>query len=201
MSILEYDKTIILENDYVKLSPLKEKHSNDLLEISNESSIWKYLLEKGNGLKNLTNYIQTAIKNRELKREYPFIVFDKINNKYAGTTRFYDYSEQLKSIKLGHTWYGELFRGTGLNKHCKYLLLEYTFEKLKLERIGFGVHQENKVSLAALKSIGCKEEGKLRNFIASVDNKGRTAIVLLNIVKDEWHNIKLQLIQQLNRKT
>jgi RimJ/RimL family protein N-acetyltransferase len=51
--------------------------------------------------------------------------------KYAGSTRFYDINLEFKTLLLGFTWYGKQFRGTGLNKHCKYLLLQFAFELLE----------------------------------------------------------------------
>tara|TARA_R110002049_G_scaffold229592_3_gene401707 strand:+ start:7533 stop:8138 length:606 start_codon:yes stop_codon:yes gene_type:complete len=196
----DYSENYILEDDFVKLSPLKIEHVEGLLEISNEWNVWTYFLEKGNGQENLTNYVLSTLNNRKLKKEFPFVIFDKVKNEYAGTTRLYDYLTDLKSIKLGHTWIGEKFRGTGLNKHCKYLLFEFAFEKLEVERIGFGAHIENKRSIAAMKKIGCKEEGVLRNFIPSLDGKGRAHIILLSITKDEWFNtIKNELQQKLTK--
>ena len=184
----DYSKDYILEDQQVKLSPLKIEHVENLLDISNESDLWTYFLEKGNGRKNLTKYIRSTINNRKLEKEYPFIIFDKNEKEYAGTTWFYDYLKDLKSIKLGHTWIGEKFRGIGLNKHCKYLLFEFAFEELEVERIGFGAHIENKSSIAALKSVGCKEEGVLRNIIPALDSKERRDIILLSILKNEWFN-------------
>jgi len=198
----DYSNDYILENGFVKLSPLKLEHVNELLEISNDSTIWTYLLEKGSGIENLTNYVQATVNNRKLKKEYPFVVFDKVTNRYAGTTRFYEYVTDLKCIKLGHTWYGKDFRGSRLNKQCKYLLFEFAFEKLEVERIGFGAHIENKISIAAMESIGCKKEGVLRNFIPSLDGKNRADIVLLSILKNEWNEkVKAELKTRLNTKT
>ena len=196
----DYSENYILEDDFVKLSPLKIEHVEGLLDISNEWNVWTYFLEKGNGQENLTNYVLSTLNNRKLKKEFPFVIFDKVKNEYAGTTRLYDYLTDLKSIKLGHTWIGEKFRGTGLNMHCKYLLLEFAFEKLEVERIGFGAHIDNKRSIAAMKKIGCKEEGVLRNFIPSLDGKGRAHVILLSIIKDEWFNtIKNELQQKLTK--
>jgi RimJ/RimL family protein N-acetyltransferase len=56
---------------------------------------------------------------RENKTQFPFIVFDKKSGKYAGSTRFMISILNLKLL-LGFTWYGRQFRGTGLNKHCKF---------------------------------------------------------------------------------
>ena len=199
---LDYSKDYILEDKQVKLSPLKMQHVESLIDISNESDLWTYFIEKGNGIENLTKYVESAINNRKLNKEYPFVIFDKIKKEYVGTTRFYDYLNELKCIKLGHTWIGEKFRGTGLNKHCKFLLFEFAFEKLRLERVGFGVHIENRISIAAMRSVGCKKEGLLRNFIPSLDSKARADVMLLSILKNEWlKKVKIELKNKLNAKT
>ncbi len=174
------------------------EHVNALLEISKEKNLWTYFLEKGNGLDNLKGYILATTTNRKFNKEYPFIIYDKLKEQYAGTTRFYEYSNELKTIKLGHTWIGQNFRGTGLNNHCKYLLFQFAFETLNLERIGFGAHSENTISIAAMKKVGCKEEGVLRNFLPAIHKKGRADIVLLSILKNEWlQKTKFELHKKL----
>ena len=198
---LDFSKNYILENDYVRLEPLTYKHFEELLLICEDFEIWKYLLEKGSNKNQLQAYVSEAIDNRTARKEYPFAVYDKLKKAYAGTTRFYDYSQDIQVIKLGHTWYGKNFRGTQVNKNCKYLLLRFGFENVHLERIGFGIHSENKISINALKSIGCQKEGVLRNFIPSVDKTGRSNIVLMSILKKEWYAFaKAQLEQKLNPK-
>ncbi len=199
--MLDFSKDYVLENEVVRVSPLHLEHIKQLSEQSDDPDIWTYLLEKGRNTEQLQAYVSQALENRKVAKEYPFVVYDKVKKQYAGTTRLYDYSNQLNVIKMGHTWYGKDFRGTGVNKHCKYLVLEFIFEKLQIERVGFGVHAENKVSIAAMKSIGGTKEGILRNFIPSVEGDGRTDIVLFSILKDEWTTfVKPELLQKLNRK-
>ena len=48
----DFKKDYILENDFVKLSPLKIEHVKDLIAIANEPYIWKYSFVKGTELKN-----------------------------------------------------------------------------------------------------------------------------------------------------
>jgi RimJ/RimL family protein N-acetyltransferase len=133
---LQFTPNTILEDDFVLLRPLELTDVNNLLDISlNEPETWKYSLVRANGRENLENYIRLAIIERENKKEFPFIVFDKKLGKYAGSTRFYDINFNFKTIQLGYTWYGKDFRGTGLNKHCKFLLLQFAFETLGMERV------------------------------------------------------------------
>ena len=194
-----FSDNIILEDDLVLLRPLQESDVDNLLEISiNEPETWKYSLVGADGKENLINYIQSAIKAREEKREFPFIVFDKKSQKYAGSTRFYDIQLPYKTLQLGYTWYGSAFRGNGLNKHCKFLLLQFAFEMLGLERVEFRADNNNERSIAAMKSIGCKVEGVLRSHMPTAKSEVRRDSIVLSILKDEWfEEVKENLKQKL----
>lgn len=186
-SNFNFSDNIILEDDLVLLRPLQESDVDNLLEFSiNEPETWKYSLVGADGKDNLINYIQSAIKAREDKKEFPFIVFDKKSQKYAGSTRFYDIQLEYKTVQLGYTWYGSAFRGTGLNKHCKFLLLQFAFETLGMERVEFRADNNNDRSIAAMKSIGCKVEGVLRSHMPTVNREVRRDSIVLSILKEEW---------------
>lgn len=180
-------QNIILEDEVVLLRPLQESDVENLLEISsNEPETWEFSLVRANGKENLENYIQIALKAKENKTEFPFIVFDKKFGKYAGSTRFYDINLDFKTLQLGYTWYGKDFRGTGLNKHCKYLLLQFAFETLGMERVEFRADNKNQRSIAAMKRIGCKVEGVLRNHMPTFGSEIRRDSIILSILRDEW---------------
>ncbi|MCD9575720.1 GNAT family N-acetyltransferase [Flavobacterium soyae] len=187
VSNFNFTDNIVLEDDFVLLCPIQESDVENLLEISiNEPETWKYSLVSAEGRENLINYIQLAIKARENQKEFPFIVFDKKSQKYAGSTRFYDINFEFKTLQLGYTWYGSAFRGTGLNKHCKFLLLQFAFETLGMERVEFRADNNNERSIAAMKSIGCKIEGVLRSNMPTRDSDVRRDSIVLSILKNEW---------------
>lgn len=182
-----FSSNIILEDDWVILRPLQESDVNHLLEISiNEPETWKYSLVGADGKDNLIHYIQLAVKARENQKEFPFIVFDKKMQKYAGSTRFYDINLEFKTLQLGYTWYGAAFRGTGLNKHCKFLLLQFAFETLEMERVEFRADNDNERSIAAMKSIGCKVDGVLRSNMPTREGDKRRDSIVLSILRKEW---------------
>ncbi len=87
-------------------------------------------------------------------------------------------------------------QGSGLNKHCKYLLFNFVFEKLNFDRIGLGAYIDNVVSIEAMKSVGCIQEGIFRSFLPSPDNSGRTDAILFSILREEWLEDKKQLLEQ-----
>lgn len=195
MEAIKFTSDYILENDIVKLRPLMPNDIAFLKTFSiNEPSLWNYSLTPANGIENLQFYLDAALNGRKNETAYPFIVFDKRTNTYAGSTRFYDYSKTHNTIQLGYTWYGQKFQGTGLNKNCKYLMLLFAFEKLGLDRVEFRADHLNTKSIAAMKSIGCIEEGILRNNCASLN--GRRDSIVLSILKDEWFNSIKELLKK-----
>jgi RimJ/RimL family protein N-acetyltransferase len=197
MAVFNFDHDYILENERVLLRPLIKSDLENLSAFSlEEPELWNYSLTPADGLKNLKSYMEMAIAGRANKTAYPFIVFDKFRQKYAGSTRFYDFQAGHLSTQLGYTWYGKAFQGTGLNKQCKYLLLEFAFEKLDLERVEFRADALNARSIAAMKSIGCVEEGILRSNCKSVN--GRRDSIILSILKNEWFaSVKRKLYDKM----
>lgn len=185
---LNFDKEqdYILEDDVVLLRPLQKEDYIHLLPISiNEPETWAYSSKSAAGEEALKTYIAEALTKRAYGEEYPFIIFDKITGRYAGSTRFYDIQVKNDALQLGYTWYGKDFRGTGLNKHCKFLLLQLAFETLKTERVEFRADNRNERSIAAMKSIGCTVEGVIRSHMPLVDGSRRDSIIL-SILRDEW---------------
>lgn len=190
-----FPKDIVLEDDFVLLRPLQADDMEHLLSFSiNEPNLWQYSLVRANGRENLTHYIDIALKAKANATEFPFIVFDKQSGKYAGSTRFYDINLPFRALQLGHTWYGKDFQGTKLNKHCKYLLLEFAFEQLQMERVEFRADASNERSINAMKSIGCMVEGILRSNMPTAEGSRRNSIVL-SILKNEWFESVKQNLQ------
>ena len=116
-------------------------------------------------------------------------------NRYAGSTRFYDIQQDYLTAQLGYTWYGKEFQRSGLNRHCKLLLLTYVFEEWGLERLEFRAHAGNEKSITAMKDIGCVVEGILRSQMPTVDGSRRDSIVL-SILKTEWFAKVRELLLQ-----
>ena len=177
----------ILEDATVLLRHLQQNDYENLLPFSlHEPDLWKYSLDTAAGADGLKNYMQIALDARTADKEYAFIVFDKRTNEYAGSTRFYDINIPFQTLQLGYTWYGQKFQRTGLNRHCKYLLLSFAFENIGMERVEFRADNSNARSVAAMKAIGCKVDGVLRSNMPTTNGTIRRDSIVLSILKDEW---------------
>lgn len=176
----------ILEDEWVLIRPLTIEDYQNLLPFAlYEPTTWSYSQVSAKGADGMRNYIDQALKARLEGKEYPFIIYDKKTGEYAGSTRFYDIQPANQALEIGYTWYGEKFRGTGLNKHCKFLLLQLAFEELDMKRVGFRADARNERSIAAMKSIGCTVEGIIRSHMPLPDGARRDSI-LLSILQHEW---------------
>lgn len=196
-TMFDFNQEYILENNRVRLSPLKPEDFENLVPFANmEPELWTHSLIQADSPEKMRHYINQALEGRQNRNSYAFSVFDKQKNQYAGSTRFYDIQVEQATLQLGYTWYGRAFQGTGLNKNCKFLLLEFAFDVLRMERVEFRADKENLKSINAMKSIGCVVEGVLRSNTYK-PNGGRRDSIVLSILKKEWENSIKQRLKEL----
>ena len=192
-----FKSDLILENERVQLRPLSATDHAFFLPFSlKEPALWTYSLTSAAGEEKLENYLQAALQLREEETGYPFLVYDKKNEKIAGSTRFYSINFHHKTLSIGYTWYGKEFQRTGLNRHCKLLLLTHAFEALEMERVEFRADAKNTRSITAMRAIGCTLEGTLRNNCTS--ETGRRDSVVFSIIKNEWPKLKKALVAKIH---
>lgn len=199
MQAFDHTQDYILQDDRVLLRPLRADDLEHLAHFGiEEPEIWRFSLVRASGEGGMQRYMDIALKGRAELREYPFIVFDKQTQQYAGSTRFYDIQLSNQTLQLGYTWYGKDFQGTGLNRHCKFLLLQFAFDETGMLRVEFRADKNNARSIAAMKAIGCTEEGILRQNVPNPDG-GRRDSIILSILKSEWENgVKEKLRNKLS---
>jgi len=191
-----FDEEITLENNSALLRPITKSDIDNLLPIATED---KDLLQFSPAPiytpELLETYIAAAILNRANKNRYTFIVFDKTKNAYAGSTSFLNISNADDRLEIGATWYGKKFQRTGLNRNCKYLLLEYAFDHLDAERVEFKTDERNVASRTAIEKIGGQLEGTLRRHTLMYDGHRRNT-VYYSILKNEWQQMKSHFLER-----
>jgi len=180
---------IILENDRVKLTPLKEEDFNQLKDLAFEPQIWEKGLVKMEDEIDLKKYIQTALDERRAGASYPFLIFDKRSNAVAGSTRFGAISLPNKRMEIGWTWIHPRFQGTGLNKAMKLAMLEFAFETLKVNRIEQKTDLINLQSQGAMTKLGATKEGIFRRHSVTWTGRIRDSI-FFSYILEEWPEIK-----------
>jgi RimJ/RimL family protein N-acetyltransferase len=184
-----FNDDLKLETEIVKLRLISSDDFKEFTQISNESSIWEYFTSDLNNEENIKNWIDEALDQHQVKIRYPFTIIDKILHRTAGSTSLGNISFRDKRIEIGWTWLGKKFQGSGINKQCKFLLLQYAFEVLNFERVEFKTDVLNLQARKALEKIGAVEEGILRSHTLMPHNRRRDTI-FYSILKNEWLQLK-----------
>jgi len=185
-----FNDDIILENQRALLRPVHSKDVDILFSIATEDkNLLQYSPAPVYTRELLQQYIDQAIRLRRDHQRYTFTVFDKKENAWAGSTSYLNISNPDDRLEIGATWYGKAFQRTGLNKNCKFLLLEYAFEHLHAHRVELKTDERNAASRKAIEKIGGKFEGILRSHTVMSDGYRRNT-VYYSILKEEWEGMK-----------
>ena len=199
MAPFSFPTNLQLEDDRALLRPLQSDDWSHLLSISeNEPENWKYGLENASGEDNLKSYIAKAIQAKTENLAFPFIIFDKQSQAYAGSTRYYQLNAAHGRLAIGYSWIGNDFKKTGLNSHVKYLMLDFAFDSLGAERIELMADARNEQSIRSILSLGATFEGTLRSHAICPDGTRRDTSVF-SILKKEWLElVKPSLFLKIN---
>ena len=165
----------ILENESVKLVPLKETDFEILYEVASDPLIWEQHPNKNRYERDVfLNFFEGAIESNGA-----FLIVDKKTNEVAGSTRFYEYEPENKSVFIGYTFYGRKFWGTGFNSQVKKMMFDYSFRAV--DKIKFHIGAENYRSQKAIEKLGAKKideqevayynEPSRHNFVYEIEKK------------------------------
>ena len=175
---------------------LRPSDLEGLWAISQEPSLWTWFTRELNYRDQLEAFVAEAFTQQQQQIRYPFTVIDLVTGSIAGSTSFGNISFPDKRVEIGWTWFGNDFRGTGINLHCKYLMLDYAFGKLGFERVEIKTDALNERSRAAIRKLGMKEEGILRSHMSMPYGRRRDS-VYYSMLLSEWQNARERLLTLL----
>ncbi len=180
---------ITLENERVLLVPFDNERNIEMMDVILDTEIWRYMGMYVRNEADFDNYLENTVAQKQRGTCYPFLIIDKLTNKVAGSTRYGYLNVASKKCEIGWTWYGRQFQGTGLNKACKFELLNFGFETIGFKRIQFSADLENLRSQKAIEKLGAKKEGIFRNNYVDSEGKSKDD-VYYSIIQEEWSALK-----------
>ena len=107
-----------------------------------------------------------------------------VDGEIAGMTAWIDADHQRRVVEIGNTYLAPKWRGTGMNRRTKKLLLDHGFA-CGYRRIELKVDSRNLRSQAACAKIGAVREGVIRADRITWNGHVRDT-VLFSILADEW---------------
>lgn len=187
---------VILEGKTVQLVPMSLDQLDDLWKAADSPEIWEFTASRINSKEEMKQIIEIAATEREKGTQIPFTVIDKESSRIIGSSRFLEISGSNKTLEIGWTWYEPGFWRTGVNTDTKFLMLQYAFEEMEVNRVQFCTDSRNVRSQNAISRIGAQKEGILRKHRIIADGYVRDTVVF-SIIRDEWPMVKSLLMDKM----
>lgn len=187
-----------LDGTNLFLESLKDEHRNGLRLISDaDQSIWTYFPATFNGAgPDFDAWFDYTMEKSRRNEHYPFAVIDRRIGRVIGTTRFYDMVPEHRRLAIGSTWYVREARGTLVNSEVRLITLAYAFDVMSVNRVELITDPYNLSSRSAMKILGAREEGTLRQHLIYKDGRVRDSVVF-SIIATEWESIQQRLRERL----
>ena len=112
-----------------------------------------------------------------------FVLFDG-DGELVGMSCFLNITEERQTLEIGNTYYRPRFRGTGINRRIKDMMMRRAFE-CGYRRVEYRVDARNTRSQAAMTKLGAVREGVIRADRITWTGHVRDT-VLFSILRDEW---------------
>ncbi len=167
----------VLQNDSVLLQPLQLSDFERLYKLARDPEVWSMHPNKDRYKREVfQNFFRGALESGGA-----FLIIDKSDNAVIGSTRFYDYDAESKSILIGYTFYGKAYWGRGFNAQVKKLMLDYIFRFV--DTVDFHVGRDNLRSVRAMEKLGAENTGEQE--IAYYGEAPKINIIF-RITKEQW---------------
>lgn len=181
---------LTIETSKVYLRPVEENDYSDFLQLAQQDpGMWEYFSLNLGDEKQLTQWMEMAAADKKAGTRRSFTIIEKASEKIAGSSSMGNISYHDLRLEIGWSWLGNNFRSTGINRHTKYAMMNYAFEKLNFERVEFKTDVLNARARKGLENVGGTEEGILRSHMTMWNNRRRTSIYY-SVLKDEWPVVK-----------
>ena len=181
---MRIDLQPVLENDSLAILPLAEKDFDDLYKVASDPEIWEQLPNKNRWQKEVFKvFFEGALASKTA-----FKVVDRVTGEIIGSTRFYDYKKNDKSILIGYTFYAKAFWGKGVNLLVKKMMLDYIFQFCI--KVCFQIGAENIRSQTA---IGRLNAVKVDEMVVVYFGELPMLNFVYQIEREDWYNTILRL--------
>src|SRR5580698_5853724 len=116
-----------LQGSLVRLELLVTGHEPELLKISQDVEIWRYLTSYGGTPDAMHDYVSAALRDHLSGSALPFVIRTLSDGFVVGMTRLKSMSREHGKAVVG-SWLAPSAWGCGANSESKLLLLEHAFE-------------------------------------------------------------------------
>ncbi len=159
---------VLLENNRIKLRPLEPEDIDLLYQWENDSTIWQV----SNTLVPFSRYVlkqyiesshQSIFETAQLK----LIIEPKADKKAVGAIDLFDFDVFHQRAGVGILIHHPSNRGKGYASEALQLMIEYSFNYLKLNQLYCNIDTTNAASLKLFQNAGFEINGTKKQWINS----------------------------------
>lgn len=143
-----------LEDDLVKLTPLKDDGFDELYKVASDPLIWEQHPESNRHERDVFRIFYDGAINSGSA----FVIRDRKSNEAIGSTRYYNHDRTASSICIGYTFLSRKYWGGRYNAAIKRLMIGYAFNYVDSVIFHIGAH--NIRSQKATKKFGAVKTGE-----------------------------------------
>ena len=191
------DLTLVLDGPRVRLEPVERRHLADLRKHCAVPALWELVFGENPFLTDDASEEWFADATTGDDR-LAFAIVDKATGEAIGSTRFADIQPAHRKLEIGWTFIAQRYWRTHVNTECKYLLLEYAFERWNALRVQLKAEAINTRSRDAILRIGATYEGTLRSFRIKPQTGEVRDTSFYSIIAPEWPSVKERLAARLH---
>jgi RimJ/RimL family protein N-acetyltransferase len=191
-----------LENAFVRLEPIEERHREPLRAAGAEPELWRF--HPMNFFNQsfdswFDHYLATSISGAN----QCWSVFDKASRRHMGSTSYLiatNIPPPARRVEIGSTWYNRDVWAGAVNPSCKRMLMAHGFEQLALNRVELKLDATNIRSFRAIARLGARFEGIHRGQMEMPDGRIRDT-AWFSVLKNEWPAVRDGLDARLAKFT
>lgn len=178
MNTKDFDLQPNLENDLVKIQPLRENDFEILYKVASDPLIWEQHPNKDRYKREVfENFFKGAIESKGA-----FLVYDKNTGEAIGSSRYYGFNKEEDSVSIGYTFLAKDHWRTLYNRALKKLMLGHAFKFVS--KVYFHIGAVNIRSQKAIEKLGAEKieevemeyygEEKKLNFVYQIEKENWT---------------------------
>ncbi len=165
-AVLKHWKKIRLEGKKVFLRPIRKTDAERIFELINDRDVTRFLVsvEAPVTIQQENAFVRLAEKDWKKGNGFRFAICERESGMLVGCSELAGFSKRDQCAKIG-IWLGKKYWGKGFGLDSVFLLFQFGFEEMNLNRIEYGYLTVNTRSMNVAKKMRTKREGIQRHFV------------------------------------